>query len=545
MKQFTCAALAALVIAAGAAEAQTYRTTRQIRGAWHRPPASIASMETVLQNLALAGITDVFPETLYHGVTLGKQGVFNQRYPGNDYLGALIPLAAKYGMRVHAWCETGYLQFGTTGAYNFTVNGPGQSVGDPAWRAINISTGAGGGDGTAGQIFGNLAHPGLQQKLRNYFAELAGYTGLWGIQTDYHRYPLDNNTGDAFPAPWSYDTYSRTTFQSLFGSDPQLTARFPGDSQWNNFLAWRRAGITQAANQMHQGINSVNPSIDFSIAMFANPETTKCQDWQSMASNGYVEWLVCMAYGSTTTSITNDLNKTRNEGSGRRPVAGLYVDSFNGHPTIPNQLAAATTAQVRDWIFFSGVAFANATNRTDVRNYTLGTNNQKQRGDYDDDGYIDARDWVLFTTEYTGVSKPANARNARYNYDGDSDVDEADFTLFKREFARFRFGEDGIVDARDLAALQACFGHTTPVGYPSQHLYDLDGDGDVDYADQVRFHLLLTVTLPLDTDANRDGRVDIEDLYFINQSTTIDVNRDGAINAGDILSLERFLQAGG
>lgn len=534
------------------AEAQTYRSTRPIRGAWLRPPSSVtgsASLETQLQGMAQAGLTDLYLETLYWGVSTGKKGVFNNRFTQvvsgqvvpYDYLAAAIPVAAKYNIRLHAWCETAYLQFGSTGAYNFTINAPGQSQGDPAWMAINISTGAGGGDGTSGQVFGNLCHPGLQAKLRSYFGELAGYPGLWGVQSDYHRFALDNNTGDSYPSPWSYDTWSRTTFQGIYGSDPQLTARFPGDPQYNNWLAWRKAQIAQAANQMKQGIDAVNTGIDFSIAMFANPEVAKCQDWQSMAANGYVETLIPMAYGSTQTSITNDLNTVRNNASGRRVVAGLYTDSTSGHPTISQQLAAATSATIQEWVFFSAGTFQTPANQTAVRNYVTATVT-KQRGDFNNDGYVDARDWALYDAVYTGTPVNVTGPNSRYNYNGDSVINATDYALFKAEFARFRFGEDGVVDQRDLDAFLKCVGATTPVGYPSQHLYDLNGDGVVNYTDQLRLHSLLTATVTPDSDVNADGKIDIDDLYALNQNLNRDVNRDGLINTADIAELEWQVQ---
>lgn len=512
----------------------TYKTLRPIRGAWLRPPGALtggASLETHLAYMANAGLTDLYLETFYWGLTTGGPGVFNPRFAFN-YLDQAIPLAAKYNIRLHAWCESAYWAFGSNGLYNF-------SGANSVLQVINIATGQTGGDGTAGQVFANLCHPVAQQKMRAYFAELAGYTGLWGIQTDYHRFPLDNNTGDSYPAPWSYDTWTRATFQSIYGSDPQVTAATTSGSQWTNFLNWRKAGLSEAANQMHQGINGVNPSIDFSAAMFAVPETAKCQDWQTWARQGYIETLIPMAYGSTNTSITNDLNTVKNQANGKRVVAGLYIDSTTNHPTIANQLTAANNAAIQDWVFFSAGTFSNTTNQSTVKNYITGTTT-KQRGDFNNDGYVDARDWNLFTTVRNpdvGGSIPVTAGNTRYNYNNDGFVDAQDWTLFKAEFARFRFGEDGIVDQRDLDALRRCFGATSPL-YPNvHHMYDLTGDGAVTYQDELRFNSLLIVPLPFEYDLDGNGRIDNEDLY-LQYANGRDVNRDGAIDLLDKQVLE-------
>jgi hypothetical protein len=71
----------------------------------------------------------------------------------------------------------------------------------------------------------------------------------------------------------------------------------------------------------------------------------------------------------------------------------------------------------------------------------------------------------------------------------------------------------------------------------------MNGDGVVNYADQVILHSLLTVPLAPDTDVNRDGKVDIDDLYAQNQSP-IDVNRSGKIDSADTAALEAVLRAG-
>ena len=70
------------------------------------------------------------------------------------------------------------------------------------------------------------------------------------------------------------------------------------------------------------------------------------------------------------------------------------------------------------------------------------------------------------------------------------------------------------------------------------HLYDLTGDGQVNYSDQVVLHGLLTVELPPDLDVNLDGRVNIDDVYVQAITNGRDVNRDGIVNSGDLDTLE-------
>lgn len=548
-------ALAGLALCADVALAQTYRTTRPVRGVYLRPPASLtgtSGLEGNLANMANAKATDLFLETLYWGVSTGKPGVFNARF-GYDYLQEAIVRSARYGVRVHAWCESAYLQFGSTGAYNFTVNAPGASEGNPEWKAISATTMAGGGDGTSGQIFGNLAHPGLQAKLRNYFAELSTYPGIWGVMTDYHRYALDDNTGDANPAPWSFDTWSRNAFMAIYGAanDPLLKAITTSGStgtQYTNFINWRKAGTTEAARQMKLGIDGEDASVEFSAAMFANPEAAKCQDWKAWATNGYIDWLCPMVYNSSTGGITSDLNTVKANAAGRRVIASLYTDSTSGHPTMSQQLTACNSATgttgvgIQDWIFFSGPTFTVVANQTTLANFVTATAT-KQRGDFNNDGYIDSTDWQMFTAVYSGTPVSSGGANARYNYNADGFVNETDWTLFKAEFFRWHFGESRKIGIKSLTALTQCWGGTPAIA-GIKHLFDLNGDGTVNQPDLD----LTMLQRSCPGDLNDDGSVDDADFVLFADAYNVllcspgpslclaDQNVDGSVDDTDFVA---------
>ena len=128
------------------------------------------------------------------------------------------------------------------------------------------------------------------------------------------------------------------------------------------------------------------------------------------------------------------------------------------------------------------------------------------------------------------------AANDRCDLNRDGVVDARDLALLNRAFARYHFGEDGVVDTRDI---QALVGSLTPGPAPNPanlNLCDLNGDGAVNYADQVILHGYLTVPVPFDYDVNRDGVIDLEDLLAQTRSP-IDVNRDGVIDAADTTAL--------
>ncbi|MBL8047649.1 MAG: family 10 glycosylhydrolase [Chthonomonas sp.] len=454
-----------------------YLDSRPVRGAWLRGDGSTIGLEIAFANLRAAGITDVFLETFYHGVTIGAAGTFNQRYPGTDYLAQAIPIATRYGLRLHAWLETSYWQYDTTGGYNFTAN--------PEYRVWNVATNATGGD-QALQVFANLTLPGVQAKLRAYTGELAAYAGLWGIQTDYHRFPLDNSTSDNFPSPWSYDTTSQSLFSTFIGSSVTLSTQAARTSQgqYANFLAWRRARIAEAANQMRQGIIAVNSDLTFSGAIFASAmsssaQVAKCQDWPTMAAQGYLEAIVPMAYGSTTASINTDLQTTQNSASGRPIWAGLAITGGATHPALTSQLATVKARGIESWIVFDGSWFASPTEQTSTKTW-LNANAMPQRADLNGDGEVDFRDWTVFRGLYSG-SPVAYSGRADWNSDGQ--LTTLDNQRLRQAIAENRLGARGMLTDGDRAIFDQVF--TGPsTGASSPNLMNFDGDADVDQDDR-------------------------------------------------------------
>lgn len=525
----------------------TYRTSRPIRAVKLRPPDALTganSFETAMQQATAAGLTDVFLETFYWGVSTGKQGVFNSRF-GYDYLAQAIPIAAKYNIRVHSWLECGYWQFGSTGGYNFTVNGPGQSVGDPAWKVAHTSSTTLTGD-ISGQVFANLIHPGVRAKLSDYVAELAVYPGLWGMLADYCRFPVDDNTADAYPAPYSYDAWTRAAFQAVYGSDPQVTARRTSGAQWNNFLAWRRAGIGQTVQSMYQSVKAAQPEMVFMCDVPPAPATdsaqlAKCQDWPAWAAAGSLDKVSPMCYSSSTSAVLTEIVKTQALSSGKPLLIALALTGSSSHPSITDQMNAVKPQGVEDWVLFNADVFTDPARQSELKSWIV-ANATPQQGDFNNDDVIDYYDVLVFTTRYKGTPIAVTPLLARYDFNNDGWIDATDQSLFFSEFARYRFGEDGVVNQYDLDAFLACFGATGPAGSTAVHMYDLNGDGVVNYADQLILHALLTVPLAPDTDVNRDGVVDIEDLYKQNQSP-IDVNRSGKIDGADLAALEAVLRA--
>lgn len=521
-----------------------YRTTRPIRGAWLRPPGFGSSganpatdgFQNTVQNLAAAGVTDIFLETLFWGRDTGRNNDpnFPHRF-STDYLQNAILIAKRFGMRLHAWCETGYLDFGTNPSAFLAAN-PSFVVDhrDPA----NTITGD-----LANQRFVNLGNPGVRTALNNYFTRLTtNYVGLWGIQADYHFFPL----APSGAAPWSYDSWALSAFQAQFGRSPLTNSNTAGSTYDSEWLGWNRNNVTQALVQIRDAVNAVSTRPVFSAVAFADwngaTHTSKMIDLPAWGTSNAAEQYFVMSYFSSTTAINTDLQRAQTALPGRRIVAGLANLTNQTRPPIIDQLNVARGRGIEDWAWFDAPTFINnPAMRADLRSWILNTATQ-QRGDFNQDGYIDARDWQFFRSIYSGAPVAVTVANQRLNYNTDAVIDESDWQAFRGEFARFRFGDDGVVDQRSLDSFLQCLNATQGPSAGVLHLYDLNGDGVVNYSDQLILHSLLTVSVAPDIDVNRDTRFDLDDLYRQNQSP-IDVNRDGEINANDSEALASLLRA--
>jgi exopolysaccharide biosynthesis protein/uncharacterized lipoprotein YddW (UPF0748 family) len=516
------------------------QTRRKIRGVWLRPPTSLSTLDANFQTLAACGIRDVFLETFYWGLATNTSAVFQDRF-GFDYLEEAIRIGAARGIRVHAWLETAYWSYGGSGDYILDQH--------PEWKVTDHNENTDIGD-VPGQVFVNIGLAGVQDMLAAYCAELARYPGLWGIQTDYHRFPLDNNTSDGQSGPYSYDFNARLEFFGQYGVDPLVGVRGPGATLWSQWVAFRRARIAKAAEVMNDAIESVDPGLQFSGAIFAqamssSAQLVKMQDWPTMAQNGWLELIVPMAYATSTSGIRNDLRTALDSAGPARVVAGLAILTNQSRPSLSQQFAAAKGEGVEDFILFdANTLLGSVAMQNELRSFLL-TQASFQDADFNRDTDVDARDWAFFEFAYQSApgAPPAGFEQADLNANGV--MDDEDRAIFRDRFRRFRFNADGVVGEKQLAAFHKAFTGAGPGGFQSGvlGLFDLDGDGDVDYQDQLVLHTLLTAPIPFDLDVSADGRVDVDDLHELSR-TPRDVNRDGTIDQDDRDLLERIVRDG-
>jgi uncharacterized lipoprotein YddW (UPF0748 family) len=518
------------------------RTIRPIRGAWLRPPSTLtggpSSFEGVVSAVAGAGIQDLYLETLYWGRDTAGNNLasFPSRF-GFDYLAQAIPLAARYGVRVHAWCETGYLDFGTSPSPLLAAN--------PSWVVkhrdpSNTITGD-----LADQRFVNLGNPGVRTALAQYMTATAtNYPALESVQADYHFFPLAPSNA----APWSVDPWAISAYQATYGVSPLSDLNTAGTSYPARWLTWNRNNVTQALVILKNAVKTASPTMNFSAVAFADwsssIHTSKMIDLPAWGTTSAADQYFIMSYFAALSSIDTDIGRGISALPGKRLVVGLANLTNQTRPQVTDQLSAVRRRGLDDFAWFEANTLAGLPQmQTAVRNW-IRHSTVPIRGDIDLNGFVDARDRVTFFQVYSGSPIPVSPGLERYDLNASNVIDESDALLFEDAFRRNRFGDDGVVDGRDLAALRACFTNLPNPNPAILNRWDLSGDGIVNYDDQLVLHGFLTVQLPPDVDVNSDGAADLNDLYTQVALQNRDVNRDGVIDLADVVALEAALRTG-
>lgn len=573
--------------------------TRPIRGAWLRPPnpdvnALSSIFESTISTLAQAGISDVLLETLWWGKQTSATGDpdFPQHY-NFDYLREAILVANKYNVRIHAWCETGYLDFGTNPSALMAAN--------PSWvvkhqsvarnDAINpdpcsvANTNTSTGDNND-QRFVNLGNPGVRAVLSDYFTGLTQrYHGLEGIQADYHFFPLGNPPGGNLNnvAPWSYDAWTLANYRDANNVlvNPLASATgCTGTVTYNsttwvvnsgahpNWINWNRANVTGALTILRQAVDSVSTSPLFSAVSFGNwsdpIHLSKMIDLPRWGTQTGTEAFFIMAYGSSTTSINTELQNAQTALPNRRVVAGL-ANLVGTRPDVTTQLNTMAGRGIMDFAWFRAADFLtngvtggspgqttpnpNAdTYRSQLTSW-VSNSATALRSDITPNGTTNGRDAVVnandlkwFNTVFSGTPVSPNAGNARCDINADGIIDEGDKAILTADWLRTVFGDRARPDGR---ALQALLDAYTPSATPAANIlnrWDLNADGRVDERD-LRIAMGFAVFPTLTLDVNGDGSLNIEDLYAL-FTTPVDVNSDGYINAVDALLVQDALRAG-
>lgn len=329
------------------------RETRPVgvRGAWMGAGnlASLGGRSGVryfLDQLQAAGINTLFPEIVRRGVALFWTKV-GYRDPAisswdEDPLRVLVEEAHARGMQVHPWVWV--FNVGTR------EETPAILRDHPDWREIS----------QRGELFAppsgsswlNPSHPEVRQYLQRLFLEIATEYPIDGLHLDYIRYP-ENTTGSVF----GYSPASLSAFQEKYGLDPR-TLR-PGSREAALWDEWRRENVTSFVHQLAVVLKEARPDLLLSAAVVPEAErarATTMQDWKRWLDEGYVDFLVTMAYSSNEPLFERYLSEidaaTGADALGHLIFPGLAV-WVNSPEALAGQVAMAWAHNSPGEVFFA------------------------------------------------------------------------------------------------------------------------------------------------------------------------------------------------
>ncbi len=312
----------------------------ELKGVWIRPAYyNQESIVKVLDNLANAGINNVFIETYYHGKTIfpsntmEKYGFIKQYedYIGFDPLRIWINEAHKRGIKVHIWFQTFYVG-----------NKPPESNPEyilakrPEWAnyqkknadsetlVYSVSEHNG--------YFIDPANPEVQNFLYELLCEIVTRYKPDGINLDYIRYPqsLSANYSNYDMSNWGYTKFAREEFQKVYGVDPIELKQ--SDALWNYWRFYRCSKVTNFVKRASALCRSNN--IQLTTVIFPNRTTameTKLQDWKNWSINNFVDGFTPLFLTCDDKTAINLMEEVlRNKSASTKLYAGLFVTFMNG-----------------------------------------------------------------------------------------------------------------------------------------------------------------------------------------------------------------------
>ncbi len=335
----------------------------ELRGIWIRPLFySEKDILKTLDDLAYAGVNNIFLETYYHGKTIfpsqtmSKYGFIrqNEDFAGFDPLKIWISGAHKRGIKVNIWFETFYV-----GNKPPETNAESILAKKPEWA--NYQKKNADSDTIAYSVsehngyFIDPANPEVQNFLYELLYEIVNKYKPDGINLDYIRYPqtLDPKFSNYDMSNWGYTKYARGEFKNMYGIDPiELKVSDPLWYQWKFYRCNKVSSFVRRVSQLCRYNN-----IAITAVIFPNRAAaldTKLQDWRTWSMNNFVD-------GFTPLFLTCDDNTAmklmdevlRNKSASTKLYAGLFVTFMNGASTdLIKQIHAARKYSLSGVIIF-------------------------------------------------------------------------------------------------------------------------------------------------------------------------------------------------
>ena len=374
------------------------------RSTWYRPcERTFADIKKNVEMFKNIGINLIFVETFYHGCSAFRTDISDIPYHPdlaasytdtennivyNDYLSAFVACCVENGIEVHAWVENFYVG----------INANTKIVKDhPDWIMYND-------DGTflqrkeGGQyIFIDPANREVQDLLIDFYNDLfEKHPDVKGLNLDYIRYPVSNQSMDTgFGVAAMNDFYSKlgkefseaqladktkmlNKFLQLFNSDYLYGGQSEANSNYNLWVEYRTQVITDFVYRIKTEVKEPN-KIVLSTAVFASLSDSlnnKKQDWQTWFKNGWIEIATPMAYYTSTSAVSSNVQTMISLGGNKCLYYTGIASSYSGLDAIYNKefIEVSYNAGACGYVIFSG---AQIVGHTDVQTVlSSGVNNK-------------------------------------------------------------------------------------------------------------------------------------------------------------------------
>lgn len=317
------------------------------RALWLRIPtkSDTATVEKTVKEIHEMGFNSVCIEILFDSTTImpmPESSLFEQNpaFKGNDMLKLYTDEFHKYDIEVHAWMSC--YRVGHDGSSNVKYS---VAKKKPEWLNTDQN-----GSTTVNNEYGNayFLNPALTE-VREFLLETYRYIlenyAIDGFQLDYVRYPENTKVN------YGYDEYTVTEFCKKYAMEKAPTAS--SQKGWNEWCEFRASFVTQLVTEVGALIKEIRPDVLFSCDVapdYATSKTKMCQDSQKWISEGLVDIIYPMAYGTTDavakwTGITVDL-----AGNKVQTVIGLRD---NGAAIYREQIIRARECNADGTAFFS------------------------------------------------------------------------------------------------------------------------------------------------------------------------------------------------
>lgn len=312
----------------------------ELKGVWLRPTeTSHEAINSTLDKIKDAGISDIFLETYFHGQTIFPSKTMesygfisqNEKFLGFDPLKVWVTEAHKRNIKIHIWFETFYV-----GNDNPKYNPKSILAVNPSWgnktKRDFDSTDAVPSLSEHGGYFLDPANPDVQQFLESLLTEIVNNYNPDGINLDYIRYPqsVAAKFSSYDMSNWGYTNYARNEFKTNYCKDP-IDISYD-DELWPTWDKYRQDKISSFVLRISK-LTKQN-RILLTAVIFPDRQKAlevKQQDWKTWSALNYVDGftpLLLTCDAKTASVMLQDV--IRNKSRGTDLYAGLFITFMGG-----------------------------------------------------------------------------------------------------------------------------------------------------------------------------------------------------------------------